>query len=358
MKKIGVVIGGGTGKELANIFTQTFDKIAQKFQVPIDVIHCNYEFTTYKEVRHLDHVRVRKIVREELKLLEEFYKEFYTGGGRVIFRTAINAETLYEFRRRHLAVKIIPILTKNGRVLIIRDAMQGFYANDEYKVKDDLIVFRGSYRKENFEKIITFALGEARKFLLSPFEIWAVYKHHLFGGVIEKWVHDILPDAKVYQPNHATELLWSFFRGRKEFNILLIMGNEVSDILHEELIFALKLGTRHTLFSKNVYLSPSLKDLKEYQTVHGSADDIKGKNLVNPIATLRIVAAITEHELGIRGFCSFMEKAIQYAYDGFLKGRKLLTSEIVTRVHQFLEEKGGENLLKLAIAGSKGESRG
>ena len=337
--KIGVIVGGGTGEELAHIFIQTLRTIAQKFDRDVDIIKCEYRFKTYKEIRSLAVRNAREIVEKEIKILENFYREFYLEGGRAIFRTAINAEILYEFRRRHMVVKIIPILSRH--ILIIRDSTQGYYANDNYEVVNEQIIFEGSYKKKNLKAIIDYSIAEAQGIWNKPFEIWIVYKHHLFGGVLEQWIRDICPNAKIYQPNHATELLWSFFANPNDKNLLLIMGNEIADILHEELIFALNLGTRQTLFSKNVFLEEDLKGLKEYQTVHGSADDIRGKNLVNPIATLRIVADIAEHEMGIENFRAIMEEAISYARKNVLKP---FTTEIVNCVQDYIvniREKGG-----------------
>ena len=47
----------------------------------------------------------------------------------------------------------------------------------------------------------------------------------------------------------------------------------------------------------------------EYQTVHGSADDLTVKGIVNPTATLKAAAAILEHH----GLCKGIEFAMSRA---------------------------------------------
>ena len=177
MIKIGVIVGGGTGRELADVFVNTLDMIATLLGLDVDIRACQYEFSSYATLRGFPSQQIERTVREELRILESFYKCFYSLGGRVIFRTAINAETLYSFRRIGQAVKIIDIHLRGSRLLIVRDQTQGFYANSTYKIKNDKINFTGTLTKENFKRVITFALDKARKSLPQPFDIWVVYKH-------------------------------------------------------------------------------------------------------------------------------------------------------------------------------------
>ena len=74
--------------------------------------------------------------------------------------------------------------------------------------------------------------------------------------------------------------------------------------------------------------------------MHGSADDIAGKNIVNPLATLRAIADITETQLGVNGFQELMESILAKAEDqGFITPssvqdvhRGKTTSEVVSYV--------------------------
>jgi len=341
-KKIGLVIGSGTGRELGEVFKYSLNVITQMLEEQVEVVEFPYEFKTYKALRLSTLDQIRESVCQDLEALISFYKSFYQTGGRIIFRTAINAETLYLFRRIGKAVKVIQIpLSSDKTLLIVRDEMQGFYTNDEYQIKNNTIYFTGSFSKENIQLITNFALLEAKQILGELFDVWIVYKHHLFANILENWFREFIPNANFYQPNHATELLFQCFNFPLNRNILMITGNEVGDILHEVLIFHLGLGTRSTLFSKNVYLAPDYSGLVEYQTVHGSADDIAGYNIVNPFATLRIVAVIVE-KLFNKRFINIMENALQEAQKtGIMTpdlGGQSKTNEVVKYILSYCEE--------------------
>jgi len=314
MTQIGLIIGSGTGRELGNVFKQCVYRIAHILEREVEVVECTYEFKSYNALRNLDYKDIKQHIEQELNFLMHFYRNFYHSGGRAIFKTAINAETLYKFRRLGKAVKVVPILVPGmeKQILMVRDQMQGFYVNDECNLEGDKLHFTGSLTKDNLELIITFALTETKLILRNPFDVWIIYKHHLFANLIETWARSIHKEVHIYQPNHATELLFRYFReGDKD--LLIITGNEVGDILHEVLMFHLGLGTRNTLYSKNVYLQDELRGLIEYQTVHGSADDVAGKGVVNPFATLRATGALLEDCLHEKGFTTTMENALKQA---------------------------------------------
>lgn len=344
MIKIGVIVGGGTGRELADVFVNSLDMIAPILGLNVDITECEHKFSSYATLRGFSFEQIERSIREELRILESFYKRFYSLGGRVIFRTAINAETLYSFRRIGQAVKIIDIHLRGSRLLLVRDETQGFYANSIYRIKDDKIKFTGTFTKENVKAVITFALDEARKTLHQPFDIWVVYKHHLFANIIEQWASECLPECKIYQPNHATELLWQHFSANRSSDLLLIMGNEVGDILYEAILLHLGIGTRQTLFSKNVYLQPDLKNLVEYQTVHGAADHIAGRDLVNPAATLAALGNILEEEIGVQGMKRLVSEAISRAYEVLGPAMSMSTKKFTESVLSYLTRKLQEDL--------------
>ena len=314
------------------VFKYALRKIANKLSQEVEVIDCEHEFRSYHRISesHLDDIKA--VVEEDLSQLTEFYKEFYLSGGRAIFRTALNAETLYRFRALGKAVKSVYIPLSEKSILFVRDQIQGFYTNDSCEIDSDTIHFSGSFSRENFDTLARYSLAEAARTLRPEPDVWVVYKHHLFANVIENWARQVIPASKVYQPNHATQVLQEYLATSSGPDLLLIAGNEVGDILYEVLIHQLGLGTRSTLYSRNTYLHPELEGLVEYQTVHGSADNIAGQGLVSPLATLRAVAAFVEEQLGENGFASTMDQAIAVAEAGCETGKLSSTSEITDAV--------------------------
>jgi tartrate dehydrogenase/decarboxylase / D-malate dehydrogenase len=341
MSQVGLIVGSGTGRELAEVFKWSVSRIAELIGKSVEVIECEHVFKSYHELLDWTPDQIEEAVQDDLERLTTFYRQFYRYGGRAVFRTAINAETLYRFRSIGKAIKTVYIPLKRKRLLFVRDETQGYYANDSYQINDREIRFSGSFSRDNFQTIARYSLGEADRVLQKPYDVWVVYKHHLFANLMETWARDLFGGAKVYQPNHATDLLFHYLRAEDGRDLLSIMGNETGDILHEVLIFNLGIGTRNTLFSKNVYLHSDIEGLVEYQTVHGSADGIGGQNIVNPLATLRALAAFLEEHLQEANFGSLMEEAIKGAERsgviGHDAGGRSSTTQIAEAVVRQLE---------------------
>lgn len=314
------------------VFKFALQRITSKLGKEVEVVDCEHEFRSYHRIFGSPLEDIKAVVEEDLAQLTEFYKEFHLSGGRAIFRTALNAETLYRFRAIGKAVKSIYIPLAEKSILFVRDQMQGFYANESCEIDRETIRFSGSFSRDNFDKLARYSLAEAARTLRPELDVWIVYKHHLFANVIENWAHEVLPACRVYQPNHATQLLGEYMATSSGPDLLLITGNEVGDILHEVLIQELGLGTRSTLYSRNTYLHPELEGLVEYQTVHGSADNIAGQGSVNPLATLRAVAAFVEEQVGENGFVSTMDRAIGAVQSDYDSGRLSSTSEVTEAV--------------------------
>ncbi|MFE0347785.1 isocitrate/isopropylmalate family dehydrogenase [Streptomyces griseoluteus] len=59
-----------------------------------------------------------------------------------------------------------------------------------------------------------------------------------------------------------------------------------------------------------MHLLRGVAGLVEFQTVHGSADDLEGRGLVNPVATIRAAAAVAERHVGCAGAVAAVEGAL------------------------------------------------
>ena len=138
-----------------------------------------------------------------------------------------------------------------------------------------------------------------------------VYKFHLFDGIFsiwaEEWSKKFGLKINFVQPDTANRNLLAFgVRGHQ----LMIAGNEWADIMHVILLNMFSQGAQEARCTENVYLHPDLHGLSEYQTVHGSADDLAGKGVVNPSATLRAAAAILERHAGCKGIEEAMDRTL------------------------------------------------
>jgi len=345
-EKIGIIVGSGTGKELSVVFKRILSVICKIYNRSVEFLEVEHVFNTYFHLRELPLNEIRRRTKEDLKILSNFYTRCQSENCRVIFRTAINAETLYLFRRRYQAVKMVIMHKKNHRILIVRDETQGYYANDKwtYYPNKEKIHFEGCYEKENIARILKIAKKEADSKLRSGYKIWVVYKHHLFGNMIEKWVKKIEPQALLFQPNSMSQIFYEDYIKNPGEDLLIIMGNEIGDILHEIFLYSLNVGKRANSFNKTIFLSPKLHSLTEYQTVHGSADQIAGKNLVDPTATIRIAADIAEDFLKCEGIILTVEKAIENVKQNFPEGKQFDTLKFTEQVQDFIIKSSGYTL--------------
>ena len=83
-----------------------------------------------------------------------------------------------------------------------------------------------------------------------------------------------------------------------------------------------------------------------YEPVHGSAPDMAGRNLANPIGAIASVAMLLRHTAGLAREADLVERAIEHVLDAGLRpadlaipgGRASSTAEIGDAVTHALEE--------------------
>ncbi len=314
MHKIGIIVGKGSGRILAEAFITYLKQVGekkhgQKFEFyvnaksPVELSETQKEgglwyrlptkleiaeFSTYTDGDHS-----KKGINDEIKGIVDLLNVWKKAGIKYIFRTSINADILYALRKKVKAVKVINSNFNQNKILIIRDEFQGFYANDSWEYNDNEKKIEGKlhFSKANFETLIDISNKKAKTyFKKNSFLKFAIYKHHLFDGYIEKWIKDKDTEYKLLQPDTGNSEFLNTLINKTGENILVLASNEYGDVIHEYLLnLEGKLMYKIALFTKNYYLK--YPKFIVYQTVHGSADDKKTENIL-PIATLRIAADI------------------------------------------------------------------
>ncbi len=340
---IGIIRGAGVGNKLADVFIRFLELVIDKENTKR--LTCNepylkvnfhedkdrqgrpYVYDSFKSLTEYNKDFKKKSQEDAEKLESTVKKWFLDHDIKTIFRTSINAEALYLFRQKVKAIKEIALETPvGGRMLIIRDQAEGFYANSTYSAHEELIHFGGFYTKFHQQKLVEYALTKASNhFGEHEFKCLAIYKFHLFGNFLENWIMEaaekrctIIP----YQPdNGLTELIQfinkSIFNKKNTKNLLVICSNEVGDVILESIMTSINIASPKTeLYSKNIYLDTSFNEqITEFQTVHGSADDLEDSKgnineSLNPIATFRIAAYIAEQVLKVENAREKMEEVI------------------------------------------------
>ncbi len=313
---IGLAIGEGTGPELASVFQHAVGVLAAIYGVDVKVITCPRRFRTFSASidPSLPTAHVVSVKDDDCFQYMEFLRDVYGEGCRTVFRTAINAETLYQVRERLCGVKLEVIPIPRGEMFLVRDEAQGFYSGSNDTGAGDIIRRTCEFRRDWTEKLLDYARAAAATHWGGQHRIDHIllaYKFHLLDNRFARWIEEYSDSRhvtlKLFQPDTMNRHL---LRGTFQGNLLIIGGNEWLDIMHVDLLARYGMGQQENRHSRNVYLAPEVEGLVEYQTVHGSADDIAGRGLVNPVATLRAAADMFERHGGYTGAFMRMERAI------------------------------------------------
>ena len=324
---LGIVIGGGTGELLANIFSDCMNFFAEFKGKKINLLKTPKPyFSSYNDI--LKYPDTKEQSKKEATELFEIYRLWFEELKiEHIFRTSINAEALYIFRQMSKAMKKTVIMTDHeDHILFFREQSEGFYANTEYNVEEEIITFKGQYSKQTTQEQIKFAIEMAdNAFGKDNYLKCALFKYHLFGDKIEKWIKEIDPLFNVLQPDTGLTKTLDYLKEKRGKDLLLFTSNEVGDLMYEPII-----ETMHStvdkldLFSESIFYSkPFFGQLKEFQTVHGSADDLineSRENEIVPFCTFRIASAIAEESLKVDNAKWIMDRIIGEARVEFIEG--------------------------------------
>ena len=320
---VGLVIGQGTGMGLAEVFERVLVNLASYHSIEVRLRPSSRIYHSYSSLlaAGADHQHIHKETMKDAAHLEEYCREEALRGTRIIFRTAITAQSLYLVRQHLEAVKVELFSRRQGSasVLLVRDQAQGFYTgSNEYDAVNETLTRTCQFSKQLTGRIVSYSLGRAR-------QIWGehaidsvnmVYKYHLFDGIFDIWAKELSEEHSVkiefIQPDTMNRNLLAF---GVQKNQLVVASNEYADIMQAILLDMFDQGVQETSYAENVYLHPELHGLSEYQTVHGSADDLVGKAKVNPSATMKAAATILERH----GSCDGVEKVMNQTIEALLR---------------------------------------
>ncbi|MFA5139161.1 MAG: isocitrate/isopropylmalate family dehydrogenase [Elusimicrobiota bacterium] len=334
MRPIGIIEGRGTGGEVAAIFREAVRSIAGEVPFLSFRERFGYSPNTYSSSgRGYD-------ARREARDIERFFRDCRTRTAGV-FRTAVNAETLYIVRRRVRKLKLVVLPVGPSRLLFIRDHLQGYYANETASCGRGRIRASIGYTEKNFRVLAGFVKDAVSSRRFKDYDLLFIYKFHLFGLELQRMIREAVrrsglavPGAlRILQPDTA---LHTLLGGPLKRDAVVVAGNEIGDVLLETLLHHHRLGTKETFYNLNVAFVDRKRRLETLQTMHGSADDIAGKGLLNPIATLRAAAYASEKWLGVSRARERMERAIRGAVRAGFVTRDMGGRRTTSRVTGFV----------------------
>lgn len=351
---VGLAVGRGTGAEIAAVFERVLDGFARTYDRDVAVVRSPRTYHSYVSLRSRSAARdgdgieeMRRLTQEDADHYERFVRARAAAGTRVVFRTAINAQTLYLVRQRLRAVKVDALDAGGARTLLVRDQAQGFYTGDN-EHRPGHVRRVTEFSREITGQVLEYAVRRAwREWPREgPDRIVMAYKFHLLDGALDDWAAEFADrhgiDVRVLQPDTVNRNLIA--HGPSDRTVL-VAGNEWADIMHVVLLDRFGAGRQEDHCTRNVHLHPDAHGLVEYQTVHGSADDLAGRDLVNPVATVRAAAAIAERHAHCPGAGAAAERALaRVRRDGVLTpdaGGHHRTTDVVNAFLDALEPGAG-----------------
>lgn len=193
---------------------------------------------------------------------------------------------------------------KGTDVLIVRELTGGIYFGQPRGYDDEKGFNTMIYLKEEVERIArtSFELARLRNKKITSVDKANVLEVSQFWRKVVEDVHKNYPDVQLnhmYVDNAAMQLV----RDPKQFDVI-VTSNLFGDILSD--IAAMITGSLGMLPSASLGSKYAL-----YEPVHGSAPDIAGKNMANPIAAISSVAMMLKYSLQMDKASEVLDAAIE-----------------------------------------------
>ncbi len=201
-----------------------------------------------------------------------------------------------------------PEYVRGADLLVVRELVGGIYfgeprGRERTEQGEERALNTMVYSVSQIERVVRMAFSlamERRKKLVSVDKANVLDVSLLWREVVTG-IHREFPDVELthqYVDNCAMQLI----RAPKQFDVI-VTGNLFGDILSDEA--AVLAGSIGMLPSASLGARGSL-----YEPVHGSAPDIAGRDMANPLATVLSVALMFHHALGLREAGVLIEQAV------------------------------------------------
>ena len=222
-----------------------------------------------------------------------------------------------------------PLRNKNAwdiDMVVIRENTEGEYANVGgflyHGFPEEIGVQAGVFTRHGCERVITYAFELAQKRNRKN-HVTSVTKSNAQGYGMVVWDRAFERVAQRY-PNISTNSLlvdaacMEFIRKPEEFDVV-VGSNLFGDILTD--IGAIITGSMGLALSGNI--DPERRFPSMFEPVHGSAPDIAGKGIANPLAAILSAGMMMRH-LGEEG----AEAAIEEAVLNVVEENEVLTPDL------------------------------
>lgn len=223
-----------------------------------------------------------------------------------------------------------PEIIDGVNLLFVRELTGGIYFGKKWR-EGDRAVDECAYTVGEIERVTRMAgrLAARRRNKISQIDKSNVLEtSRLWRNVSERVIREEFPSVSI-EHMLVDSAAMQLIRNPRDFDVILT-ENLFGDVLTDE--GAMLAG------SLGVLPSAALGDGKRglYEPIHGSAPDIAGKGIANPIGTIMSAAMLLRHSLGLDAEAAAIEKAVGRALDAGARtadiatpdGKPLSTSEM------------------------------
>jgi len=325
--KIGIIKGDGIGPEIVDEAINVLDAVATKFNfdiqyeefllggAAIDETGVPLPAETIAGVKRVDAVLFGAIGGPKWDNLERHLRP-ETGllGLRKEMGTFANLRPAIVYDELVNASTLKPDVVKGVDIMVVRELTGGIYFGEPREYSKDKAYNTMVYTRGEISRIAKVAFDIAMKRdkrVCSVDKANVLEVSQLWREVVEEVSKDY-PEVELthmYVDNAAMQLI----KEPKQFDVI-VTGNIFGDILSDAA----------SMLSGSIGLLPSASvgnKVGLYEPIHGSAPDIAGQGIANPIATIASAAMLLRYELNETEAADAIENAIKRVLaDGYRTG--------------------------------------
>ncbi len=325
--KIGVIKGDGIGPEIVDEAIKVLDavSVAEGFNLDyeefllggaaIDATGVPLPEETIQGVRKVDAVLFGAIGGPKWDNLERHLRpESGLLGLRKAMGTFANLRPATVYDELVNASTLKPEVLKGVDIMVVRELTGGIYFGQPREYGEEKSYNTMVYTRPEVERIarVAFEIAMKRDKRICSVDKANVLEVSQFWRDIVEEVHKEYPEVELshmYVDNAAMQLI----RDPKQFDVILT-GNIFGDILSDAA----------SMLSGSIGLLPSASTgdgVGLFEPIHGSAPDIAGQGIANPIATIASASMMLRYALGEEKAADRIDNAIKKALaEGYRTG--------------------------------------
>lgn len=306
---VGILEGEGSGPEVVRVAVEVLQTVASLFGIELD-LRWGGEIGVMAERSHGVALTESVIQFSETVFADRGALLCGAGGGRFVYDMRARFDLYYKFtpvrplQALRQAGPLQPSRLDHVDLVVVRENAGGLYFGEHRLTTEEAFhsfCYRASEVRRLIEKGVQLAQQRRGRITLAvkPSAIPAASK--LWMEVFAELVRQAGLEANTLEIDNAN---YQIVAHASQFDVI-VAPNLFGDILSD--VAALLLGSRGMSFSGNF----GAKGEATYQTGHGAAHDLAGKDRANPVGQIFSVGFMLRHSFGLPEAARCIEQAVE-----------------------------------------------